>query len=59
MNDNDEKRSYDNVIENNDAVLDKFVLQPIFKYYNNHELHKLSTHVHQTNDFSLLLTNIC
>ena len=32
-------------------LLDDFVLQPNFKYYDNHEFHKLSKHLHQTNDF--------
>ena len=59
INDNDHERSYGNIIDNNDAILDNFVLQPNFKYYDNHEFHKLSKHLHQTNDFSLFQTNIC
>ena len=43
----------------NDAILDDFVLQPNFKYYENHEFHKLRKHLHQTNDFSLFHTNTC
>ena len=34
----DHKRSYGNTIDNNDAMLDDFVLQPNFKHYDNHEL---------------------
>ena len=30
-----------------------------YKYYENHEFHKLSNHLCQTNDFSLFHTNIC
>ena len=59
INDNDHERSYGNIIDNNDAILDNFVLQPNFKYYDNHEFHKLSKHLYQTNDFSLFHTNIC
>ena len=36
INDNDHERSYGNIIDNNDAILDAFVLQPNFKYYDNH-----------------------
>ena len=59
VNDNDHERSYGNIIDNNDAILHHFVLQPNFKYYDNHDFHKLSKHLHQTNDFSLFHTNIC
>ena len=59
INDGDHERSYGNIIDNNDAILDDFVLQPNFKYYDNHEFHKLSKHLHQTNDFSLFHINIC
>ena len=59
INDNDHESSHGNIIDNNDAILDNFVLQPNFKYYDNHEFHKLSNHLHQTNDFSLFHTNIC
>ena len=45
----DHKRSYGNTIDNYDAMLDDFVLQPNFKHYDNHELSKLSKHLHQTN----------
>ena len=47
------------IIDNNDAILDDFVLQTNIKYYDNDEFHKLSKHLHQTNDFSLFHTNIC
>ena len=40
-------------------LLDDFTLQSNFKYYDNHEFHKLSKYVHETNDFSLFYTNIC
>ena len=59
VNDNYHEISYGNIIDNNDAILDNFVLQPNFKYYDNHEFHKLNKHLHQTNDFSLFHTNIC
>ena len=59
INDGDHERSYGNIIDNNDAILDEFVLQPNFKYYDNHEFHKLRKQLHQTNDFSLFYINIC
>ena len=59
INGGDHERSYGNIVDNNDAILDDFVLQPNFKYYGNHEFHKLSKQLHQTNDFSLFHTNIC
>ena len=59
INDNDHERSYGNIFDNNDAILDDFVLQPNFKYYDNHEFHKLSKHLQLTNDFHLFHTNIC
>ena len=59
IDDSDHERSYGNITGNDDTVLDNFVLQPNFKYYDNHEFHKLSKHLHQTNDFSLFHTNIC
>ena len=37
INDSDYKRSYGNIIGNNDAILDNVVLQPNFKYYGNHD----------------------
>ena len=40
-------------------LIDDFVLQLNFKYYDNHEFHKLSKHLHQANDFSLFHANIC
>ena len=59
INDGDHERSHGNIIDNIDAILDDFVLQPNFKYYDNHQFHKLSKQLHQTVDFSLFHTNIC
>ena len=59
INDSDHEGSYGNIIESNDTILDDFVLHPNLKYYNNHEFHKLSKYLHQTNDFSLFHTNNC
>ena len=59
INDNDHERSYGNIIDNNDAILDDFVFEPNFKYNDNHEFHKLSKHIHQTNNSSLYHTRIC
>ena len=59
INENDHERSYGSITDNNDAILNDFVLQPNFQYYDNHELHKLSKHLHEINDFSLFLTKIC
>ena len=56
---NGHERLYGNIIAYNDAILDEFVLQPNFKYYDHPEFHKLSKHMHQANDFSLFYTNIC
>ena len=50
INNNDHETSYGNIIDNNDSILDDFVLQPNFKYYDNHELDRLSKHLHQTNN---------
>ena len=36
INYNYRERSYGNIIDNNDAKLNKFVLQLNFKYYNNY-----------------------
>ena len=58
INNNDHETSYGNIIDDNDSILDDFVLQPNFKYYDNHELDRLSKHLHQTNDFILFHTNI-
>ena len=52
VNDNGHEKLYGNIFDNNDAMLDDFVLQPKFKYYDNHEFHKLSKHLHGTNYFS-------
>ena len=52
INDNGHEKLYGNIFDNNDAMLDDFVLQPKFKYYDNHEFHKLSKHLHGTNYFS-------
>ena len=46
IHDDDNKRSYSNIVGNNDAILDEFILQPNVKYYDNHEFHKLSKNVH-------------
>ena len=40
INDNGHEKSYGNIIDNNDAILDEFILQPNFKYCNNHGFHK-------------------
>ena len=59
IDDNDHEMSYVSIIKNNDAIINDFVLQANFKYYDNHIFHKLIKNLHQTNDFSLFHTNIC
>ena len=36
INDSNHERSYGNIIDNNDVILDNFILQQHFKYYDNH-----------------------
>ena len=59
INNDGHGRSFSNIIGDNDAILDEFVLRPKFRYYDNQVFHKLSKHLCQTNDFSLFYTNIC
>ena len=59
INGNHHERSYVSIIKNNDAIINDFVLQANFKYYDHHIFHKLIKNLHQTNDFSLFHTNIC
>ena len=42
INDNEHERPYGNMINNNDALLDKLVLQSNFEFYDNHEFPNLS-----------------
>ena len=46
INDNNQERSYRSIIDNNDTILDEFVIQQNFKYYDHHDFHKLSKHSH-------------
>ena len=46
-----------NLIDLNDEQLQKIALQPNFKYYQNHEFHKLINNIDKK--FSILCTNIC
>lgn len=39
-------------------ILDEFVLQSNFEFYENNEFHKLSQHLSRTNDFIQFQTNI-
>ena len=36
VNDSNHETSYGNIIDNNDVILDDFVLQQHFKYYDHH-----------------------
>ena len=36
INDSNHETSYGNIIDNNDVILDDFILQQHFKYYDNH-----------------------
>ena len=40
-------------------MIENFLLQPNFKYYQNHDLHKLSKGLKGNKIFSLLHTNVC
>ena len=46
-----------NLIDFNDEQLQKIALEPNFKYYQNHEFHKLINKLHKK--FSILHVNIC
>ena len=59
INNDGHGRSFSNIIGDDDAILDEFVLRLKFRYNDNQVFHKLSKHLCQTNDFSLFYTNIC
>ena len=48
-----------NIIDYNDQQLDNLRLRPDFKYYQNHEFHKLSQNLKRNKTLSILHTNIC
>ena len=51
-------KSGQNPIDLNDEQLQKVALEPNFKYYQNHELHKLKNNLEKKLSFSILHTNI-
>ena len=46
------------LIDEKDNMIDNFLLQPNFKYYQNHDFHKLIKGLKGNKTFSLLHTNI-
>ena len=48
-----------NFINMTDRELDKMMLNPNFKYYDNHEFHKLKQKCSNNRNFSIFHTNIC
>ena len=48
-----------NIVDFNDKHLGNLVIQPDFKYYQNHEFHKLNQGLNIDKNFNLLHTNIC
>ena len=48
-----------NIIDYNDQQLDNLRVRPDFKYYQNHEFHKLSQNLKKNKTLSILHTNIC
>ena len=52
-------KSGQNPIDLNDEQLQKVALEPNFKYYQNHEFHKLKNNLENNLNFSILHTNIC
>ena len=48
-----------NIVDYNDQQFDNLRLRPDFKYYQNHEFHKLSQNLKKNKTLSILHTNIC
>ena len=53
------QKQYSSVIDKSDNMIENFSLQPNFKHYQNHDLHKLSKGLKGSKIFSLLHTNVC
>ena len=53
------EKQYSFRIDERDDMMHNFLLQPNFKYYQNHNFHKLSKGLKGNTLFSLLHTNIC
>ena len=51
--------SFANTVDINDQILNDFTINPNFKYYQNHEFHKLTKNLNSQNNFSVFHTNIC
>ena len=49
---------FTNAVDINDQILNDFTIKQNFKYYQNHEFHKINNLSNQ-NNFSLFHTNIC
>ena len=50
---------FTNVVDINDQILSDFTIKPNFKYYQNHEFHKITNNLSKQNNFRLFHTNIC
>ena len=51
--------TFNNTNDTNDQILDNFFIQPNFKFYQNHDFHKMSEKINKNKDFSIFHTNIC
>lgn len=47
------------IIDVNDINLKKITIQSNFKYYQNHDFHKLAQEINSKKPFSIIHTNIC
>lgn len=53
LDDSRDHQAFNNIINRNEIMMDNF------KYYQNHEFHKLAGELSENNVFSLLHPNIC
>lgn len=53
------EKEYSSITDEKDNMIDNFLPQPNFKYYQNYDFHRLRTGLKSHKIFSLLHTNIC
>ena len=51
--------TFNNTNDTNDQILDNFLIQPNFKFYQNHDFYKMSEKINKNKDFSIFHANIC
>ena len=51
--------TFNNTNDTNDQILDNVFIQPNFKFFQNHDFHKMSEKINKNKDFSIFHTNIC